>query len=97
MRHDNTKFILTLFQITRMNLTIEIENKEDYTFIKKLLERLKGVKIVSDEYEIIEGVPSNVFEAIEKYGENLKEEDCISKEEFFENARKKACELSSRK
>ena len=29
-----------------MNLTIEIENTEDYPFIKQLLERLKGVKIV---------------------------------------------------
>lgn len=80
-----------------MNLIIEIENKEDYPFIKQLLERLKGVKIVQDEYEMIEGVPAHVFEAIEKYGENLKEEDCISKEEFFENARKTVCELSSRK
>ena len=80
-----------------MNLTIEIENTEDYPFIKQLLERLKGVKIVNNEYEVIEGVPVHVFEAIEKYGENLKEEDCISKEEFFENARKTVCELSSRK
>lgn len=80
-----------------MNLIIEIENKEDYPFIKQLLERLKGVKIVPYEYEMIEGVPAHVFEAIEKYGENLKEEDCISKEDFFENARKTVCELSSRK
>ena len=82
-----------------MQVTIEISNKEDYPFIKKLLESLKGVKLVknSEEYEMIEGVPAHVFEAIEKYGENLKDEDCISKEEFFENARKKVCELYSQK
>ncbi|MBU4537392.1 MAG: hypothetical protein L6264_12755 [Weeksellaceae bacterium] len=80
-----------------MNLTIEIEKKEDYPFIKKLLERLKGVKIVSNEYEMIEGVPAHVFEAIEKYGENLKEEDLISKEEFFKFIDDEICRLNSQK
>lgn len=80
-----------------MNLTIEIENKEDYPFIKQLLEHLKGVKIVSNEYEMIEGVPAHVFEAIEKYGENLKEEDLISKEEFFKFIDDEICRLNSQK
>lgn len=48
-----------------MNLSIEIENQEDYPFIKQLLERLKGVRIVPDEYEMIEGVSAHVFEAID--------------------------------
>ena len=80
-----------------MNLTIEIENKEDYPFIKQLLERLKGVKIVNNEYEMIEGVPVNVFEAIDQYGANLKEEDLISKEEFFNFIDEEICRLNSQK
>ena len=80
-----------------MNLTIEIENTEDYPFIKQLLERLKGVKIVNNEYEVIEGVPVNVFEAIDQYGANLKEEDLISKEEFFNFIDEEICRLNSQK
>ena len=37
-----------------MNITIEIENKEDFPFIKKLIEILKGVKILPTESENIE-------------------------------------------
>ena len=80
-----------------MNLTIEIENTEDYPFIKQLLERLKGVKIVNNEYEMIEGVHAHVFEAIDQYGANLKEEDLISKEEFFSYIDKEICRLNSQK
>lgn len=72
-----------MFKITTMNLTIEIENKDDYPFILKLLERLKGVKIVPQEYQMIEGVPAHVFEKIEEYGANLKDEEGISHEEFL--------------
>ena len=80
-----------------MNLIIEIENKEDYPFIKQLLERLKGVKIVNNEYEEIEGVPVHVFEDIDQYGANLKEEDLISKEEFFNFIDEEICRLNSQK
>ena len=80
-----------------MNLTIEIENTEDYPFIKQLLERLKGVKIVNNEYEVIEGVPAHVFEDIDQYGANLKEEDLISKEEFFNFIDEEICRLNSQK
>ena len=78
-----------------MNLTIEIENKEDYDFIKQLLERLKGVKVLPQPYEMIEGVPAHIFEAIDKYGENLKDEDLISKEEFFKFIDDEICRLNS--
>lgn len=83
-----------------MIVNIELENVEDFAFIKQLLEKIKGVKSVSvqnEEYEMIEGVPAHVFEAIEQYADSVKENDCISSEEFFENARKKACELYLRK
>jgi len=86
-----------LYKIEVMNLTIEIENKEDYPFIKKLLESLKGVKIIENKYEIIEGVPAHVFEEIEKYGESLKEEDLISKKDFFKLIDEEICKLNSQK
>lgn len=78
-----------------MNLTIEIENKEDLPFIKKLLESLKGVKIVKNEIETADDVemPDEFFEASSDNADNLKDEDCISSEEFFKNARQKVCEL----
>lgn len=80
-----------------MNLTIQIENKEDYVFIKQLLGRLKGIKILSQDYEMIEGVPAHIYETIEKYGENLKEDDLISKEEFFNIIDSEICRLNSQK
>lgn len=82
-----------------MNLTIEIENKEDLPFIKKLLESLKGVKIVKNEIETADDVemPDEFFDALSDYADNLKDEDCISSEEFFKNARQKVCELYSQK
>lgn len=80
-----------------MNLTIEIEDQEDYFFVKQLLERLKGVKIVESDYEIIEGLPSNVFERLEKYGESLKDEDMISKKDFFKFIDEEICRLNSQK
>ena len=69
-----------------MNITIEIENNEDFPFIKKLMENLKGVKILPTESENIEEVemPDEFFEALENYADNLKDEDCISEEEFME-------------
>ena len=80
-----------------MNLTIEIENTEDYPFIKQLLERLKGVKIVNNEYEMIEGVPAHIFEAIDKYGENLKDEDLISHDDFMKIIDDARCRLNTPK
>ena len=82
-----------------MNLTIEIENKEDFPYIKKLLENLKGVKILKKEIETVEDVemPDGFFDALSDYADSLKDEDCISDEEFFKNARQKVCELYSQK
>ncbi|WP_441557914.1 hypothetical protein [Chryseobacterium sp. 2TAF14] len=76
-----------------MIVNIELENKEDFVFIKQLLEKIKGVKSVSVEEEI----PDEIFAALDKYADSVKEEDCISSEEFFANARKKVCELYLRK
>jgi len=42
-------------------------------------------------------MPDEFFEALENYAENLKDEDGISEEEFFKNARQKVCELYSQK
>ncbi|GAA4149955.1 hypothetical protein GCM10022217_02480 [Chryseobacterium ginsenosidimutans] len=97
MECDDTKFILTLYKIEVMNLTIEIEDQENYLFIKELLGRLEGVKIVKNDYETIEGLPTNVFEKIEKYGESLKDEDMISKKDFFKFIDEEICKLNSQK
>ncbi len=86
-----------MFKITKMNLTIEIENKEDYDFIKQLLERLKGVKVLPQPYEMIEGVPAHIFEAIDKYGENLKDEDLISHDDFMKIIDDARCRLNTPK
>ena len=82
-----------------MIVNIELENKEDFAFIKQLLEKIKGVKSVSveNDYQQNDTLPQHVLEAIEKYGESIEPEDMISKEEFFANARKKVCESYSRK
>lgn len=80
-----------------MNLTIEIDNKEDYFLIKQLLERLKGVRIVKNDYETVEGLPSHVFEELEKYGESLKDEGMISKKDFFKFIDEEICRLNSQK
>ncbi len=82
-----------------MIVNIELENSEDFVFIKQLLEKIKGVKSVSvqSEYEIIEGVPAHVYEEIAKYGKSLKESDMISKDEFFEFIDEEICKLNSQK
>lgn len=82
-----------------MNLTIEIENKEDLPFITKLLESLKGVKILDKNYSSDRDdiLPLNVQEALEKYADHLTEKDCISKEEFFQYIDGEICRLDSQK
>ena len=78
-----------------MNITVELENNEDFASIKSLIEKIKGVKSVkSGEVELAgDGVPVWVYEELEKYSENLKPEDCISSEEFFKSIQEKRAEL----
>ncbi|MCU7618173.1 hypothetical protein NZ698_13270 [Chryseobacterium sp. PBS4-4] len=77
-----------------MTYILELENKDDLPKVKKLLEQIKGARVFeSDEDEI----PNEIYEALDRYADSIKEEDCISSEEFFANARKKVCELYSRK
>ncbi|WP_394674357.1 hypothetical protein [uncultured Chryseobacterium sp.] len=83
-----------------MTVNIELENAEDFPFIKELLEKLKGVKSVSvqeDEEFYEDGTPKWFIERLADYADRMEEKDMISEEEFFSNARKKACELYSRK
>lgn len=79
-----------------MNLTIEID-REHYSFVKELLERLEGVRIIKSDYEITEGLPTPVFEKIEEYGKSLKDEDLISKKDFFKFIDEEICRLNSQK
>lgn len=82
-----------------MIVNIELENAEDFVFIKQLLEKIKGVKSISvqDDYKMVEGVPTYVFEKIEKYGKSLKDEDMISKDDFFKFIDEEICKLNSQK
>ncbi|MFY1046889.1 hypothetical protein [Chryseobacterium sp. GP-SGM7] len=83
-----------------MIVNIELENSEDFVFIKQLLEKIKGMKSVSlqkEEYEMIEGVPTHVYEAIEEYGKSLKEEDMISQKVFLKFIDEEICRLNSQK
>ncbi|NML58860.1 hypothetical protein [Chryseobacterium cheonjiense] len=83
-----------------MIVNIELENDEDFIFIKQLLEKIKGVKSVSvkEEEEFYEdGTPKWVIDKLADYADRLEDKDMVSEEEFFSNARKKACELYSRK
>ncbi|MEC3875751.1 hypothetical protein [Chryseobacterium salviniae] len=83
-----------------MLVNIELENAEDFIFIKQLLEKIKGVKSVSvkeDEEFYEDGTPKWFIDKLADYADRLEDKDMISEEEFFSNARKKACELYSRK
>jgi hypothetical protein len=82
-----------------MNLTIEIENKEDFPYIKKLLENLKGVKILKKEIETVEDVEmtDEFFDALSDYADSLKDEDCISHEEFIDFIKEERCKLYTAK
>ncbi|MFC6269384.1 hypothetical protein [Frigoriflavimonas asaccharolytica] len=80
-----------------MNITIEIENKEDFPFIKKLIENLKGVKILEKNIETVEDVemPDEFFDALSDYADSLKDEDCISHDEFLKFIKEERCKLST--
>lgn len=83
-----------------MIVNIELDNTADFAFIKKLLENIKGIKSVSveDNEEFYEdGTPKWFIDKLADYADRLEDKDMISEEEFFSNARKKACELYSRK
>lgn len=80
-----------------MTYTLELENKEDFLKIKKFLEQIKGAKITDNEEVYEDGTPKWFIEKLANYADNLKEEDCISEEEFFDKARRKICELYSQK
>lgn len=83
-----------------MIVNIELDNTADFVFIKKLLENIKGIKSVSleqDDEFYEDGTPKWFIDKLADYADRLEEKDMISEEEFFSNARKKACELYSRK
>ncbi len=95
MKDDNTKIILTLLKFAVMTLIIETKNKAQLSAIKRFLEEMKDVRFWEGDNS--QDLPDEIYEALEKYADSVKEEDCISSEEFFLNARKKVCELYSQK
>lgn len=83
-----------------MIVNIELENVEDFAFIKQLLEKIKGVKSVSvkeDEEFYEDGTPKWFIEKLADYADRLEEKDMISEEEFFNYIDKEICRLNSPK
>ena len=83
-----------------MIVTIELENVEDFAFIKQLLEKIKGVKSVSikeDEELYEDGTPKWFIEKLADYADRLEEKDMISEEEFFNYIDEEICRLNSPK
>ena len=83
-----------MFKIGAMTYILELENKDDFPKVKKLLEQIKGARIFDSEASEIS---DEIYEALDHYADSVKEEDCISSEEFFAKARKKVCGLYSQK
>ncbi|MBW3524123.1 MULTISPECIES: hypothetical protein [unclassified Chryseobacterium] len=83
-----------------MIVNIELENVEDFAFIKQLLEKIKGVKSVSvkeDEEFYEDGTPKWFIEKLADYADRLEEKDMISEEEFFNYIDEEICRLNSPK
>lgn len=83
-----------------MIVNIELENVEDFVFIKQLLEKIKGVKSVSikeDEEFYEDGTPKWFIEKLADYADRLEEKDMISEEEFFNYIDEEICRLKSPK
>ncbi|MDY0931029.1 hypothetical protein [Chryseobacterium sp. CFBP8996] len=83
-----------------MIVNIELENVEDFVFIKQLLEKIKGVKsvYVEEEGKVYEdGTPKWFIEKLADYADRLEEKGMISEEEFFNYVDDEICRLNSQK
>lgn len=82
-----------------MIVNIELENAEDFTFIKQLLEKIKGVKSVSIENEEFyeDGTPKWFIDKLAGYADRLEEKDVISEKDFFTYVDDEICRLNSQK
>lgn len=83
-----------------MLVNIELENTEDFVFIKQLLEKIKGVKSVSvkEEDEFYkDGTPKWFIDKLADYADSLEEKDMISKKDFFKFIDEEICRLNSQK
>lgn len=83
-----------------MIVNIELENIEDFAFIKQLLEKIKGVKSVSVEndtqfYE--DGTPKWFVDKIADYADRVEAKDMISEEDFLKYVDDEICRLNSQK
>ena len=83
-----------------MLVNIELENAEDFVFIKQLLEKIKGVKSVSvqNEDELYEdGTPKWFIDKLADYADRLEDKDMIAEEDFFKYIDEEICRLNSQK
>jgi hypothetical protein len=83
-----------------MIVNIELENAEDFAFIKQLLEKIKGVKSVSlkDDQEFYDdGTPKWFVDKLADYAEHIEQKDVISEDEFLKYVDSEICRLNSQK
>ena len=82
-----------------MTYILELENKEDFPKVKKLLEQIKGAQLYENkEDEFYEdGTPKKFIKALSDYSDNLKDEDWISEADFLEYIKEEKCRLTSQK
>lgn len=83
-----------------MTYILELENKDDFPKVKKLLEQIKGAKVFDTDDEkgyYEDGTPKWFIDKLSDYADNLKEEDMISEEEFSSFVREERCRLNSPK
>ena len=76
-----------------MIVNVELDNTADFAFIKGI----KAFSVEDNEKFYEDDTPKWVIDKLADYADRLEDKDMISEEEFFSNARKKACELYSRK
>lgn len=99
MKCDDTKFILTLYKIEVMTYILELENKEDFPKVKKLLEQIKGARVFesNDDENYEDGTPKWFIDKLADYADRLEDKDLISEEEFFKYVDTEICRLNSQK
>ncbi len=81
-----------------MTYILELENKEDFPRVKKLLEQIKGAKLYESTKDFYkDGTQKWFIDKLSDYADNLKEEDYISEEEFSNFVEEERCKLNSQK
>ena len=78
-----------------MTYILELENKDDFPKVKKLLEQIKGAKVFETDNETYpDGTPKWFIDELADYADKLTAEDMISEEEFSNFVKEERCKLN---